>query len=156
MYRVLDIILQSPLLLALCILSFGMMVLTVGLAVSIYRPVKLEIVANRGKSEVLWAKTITGIFDKITRLFPLNIVKGKVNESLSFLMLNESDMKLLGSMFTLAICIIGFTLAALLFKLGQIWYSRALIVIMSFILPYYLLTLFLDLYRQRALPLLYN
>lgn len=103
----------------------------------------------------LYLLSITRILDRATSLFPLSWIKKDIISSLSITLLDENVMLLLSSFITLMIFLVSMLLAFLLHGVGQLWYVKILLAGVSVILPYYVATLFLDMYRYhigRAIP----
>lgn len=102
-----------------------------------------------------YLKITTRILDSITSFFPLRWIKGDIKSSLSITLLEENTIMLISSVLTLVISLISVLLVFLLQGIGQLWYVKTLLIGMSIILPYYIATLFLDMYRyhiSRTIP----
>lgn len=103
----------------------------------------------------LYLAATTRILDRITSFFPLRWMKEDIKSSLSITLLEDNAIVLISSLITLVISLISVLLAFSLQGIGQLWYVKILLTGMSIILPYYVATLFLDMYRyhiSRAIP----
>lgn len=97
----------------------------------------------------------TRVLDRITSLFPLRLIRKDFKSSLSITLIEDNTIELISSLITLVIFFISILLVFLLLGVGQLWYARILLAGMGLVLPYYLATLFLDLYRYhigRSIP----
>jgi len=82
-------------------------------------------------------------------------MKEDIKSSLSITLLEDNTIVLISSLITLVISLISALLVFLLQGIGQLWYVKILLTGMSIILPYYVATLFLDMYWyhiSRAIP----
>jgi len=130
----------------------GLVIMLIGLALnSSHRPaLKLNY-----EKITLYLASITRIMDKVTSFFPLRWMKKDIVSSLSITLIEENVILLVSSFITLIISLVSMLLAFLLHRVGQLWYVKILLTGMSIILPYYIATLFLDMYRyyiSKAIP----
>ncbi len=130
----------------------GLVSILIGLVLnSFHRP---AFKVNREKV-TLYLTSIARIMDRVTSFFPLSWIKKDIISSLSITLFEENVILLLSSFITLMIFLVSLLLAFLLHGVGQLWYVKILLTGMSIILPYYVATLFLDMYRYyigRAIP----
>lgn len=109
----------------------------------------------RQEKAALYLKATTSILDRITSFYPLRWMKEDIKSSLSITLLEGNTIMLISSVITLFISIVSVLLVFLLWGIGQLWYVKILLTGMSIILPYYVATLFLDMYRyhiSRTVP----
>lgn len=97
----------------------------------------------------------TRALDRMTSSFPLGQMKKDFKSSLSITLIEDNMIELISSLITLVIFCSSIILAFLLLEVGQLWYAKILLAGMGLVLPYYLATLFLDIYRYhigRSIP----
>lgn len=115
----------------------------------------LPLYKQRKEKAAHYLKEAGSVLDSITSFFPLRWMREDIKSSLSITLLEENAIALISCVITLAISIISVLLVFLLRGIGQLWYVKVLITGMSIVLPYYVATLFLDMYRyhiSRTVP----
>lgn len=123
----------------------GLVSILIGLVLnSFHRP---AFRLNREKI-ALYLATIARIMDKVTSFFPLRRMKKDIISSLSITLFEDDVILLISGFITLTISLVSVLLAFLLHGVGQLWYVKILLTGMSMILPYYVATLFLDMFTQ--------
>lgn len=130
----------------------GFIIIFIGLVINTYRLPNFKL--DREKMAVYTTK-FTRFIDRITSFFPLSWMKKEIKSSLSITLLEDSVIKLISSLVVLGITAISILMIMLLKGVGQLWYSKILLAGMGIILPYYIATLFLDMYRYyigRTIP----
>lgn len=130
----------------------GLLSILAGLAINL---IHIPIFKSWKGKAALYLTATTRILDRITSFFPLRWMKEDIKSSISITLLEKNTIMLISSLITLAISLISVLLVFLLQGIGQLWYVKILLTGMSIILPYYVATLFLDMYRyhiSRAIP----
>lgn len=89
------------------------------------------------------------LISRITSFQPFKFIKQKLLHNATVIIFDDRMAKNIAGILALLVPLFSITLSVILFKAGQLWYSRILLTIMGFILPYYLTTLLLDLYKYR-------
>jgi len=122
----------------------GLIIILVGLISD--SPKFPESKVGEGKAALYLTKVIHQL-DKITTFFPLRWIKKDIKSSLTITLFEENTIGLISNIITLGIFLVSILLVLLLHKVGQLWYAKILLAGMGLILPYYLATLFFDIYR---------
>lgn len=89
------------------------------------------------------------LLNSISSIQPFAFIRNKIQQNTTVMIFDEKTASRLASTLALLVPLTSLTFAFILFKAGQLWYSRIMLAAMGFILPYYLTTLLLDLYRYR-------
>ena len=124
----------------------GLAVLLTGILFTPFPPSSFRI-KKRGMKKHL--KQLEKPLNTVVSFFPLKQLKERIGKGLEVALLEESTRNTVSSVLTVVLVIISLLLAALLFTLGQLWYSKVMLLSMGLILPFYSATLLLDLYRYR-------
>lgn len=118
----------------------GLIVTCSGILLSAYKRQALKGPRDKGK---LFNKKNLVFVDRMTSIIPLRFIKSIIRTNLSFILLEEFSLNLI----TIVLSGLSIILVALLKDVGQLWYVKILLIAMSLILPYYVTTLLLDLYK---------
>ena len=134
------------------IILAGLALILAGLTVNSFKPPAFKLSQEK---VTLYLTAIARIMDRVTSVFPLRWMKEEIKSSLFITLLEENTILLISSLVTLGISLLSVLLIFLLWGIGQLWYVKILLTGMSIILPYYVATLFLDMYQYhigRAIP----
>lgn len=124
----------------------GLIVILAGILFTPFSPSKSKVkTANTKKYLQYLGKTL----NKATSFSPLKQIRDRINDSLKIALLEEKNSSYIASALAIALVTIGLLLAAILFSMGQLWYSKIMLSVMGLVLPLYAATLLLDLYRHR-------
>ena len=85
----------------------------------------------------------------VVSIFPLKQIKERIGKGLEVSLLEERTRYNISSALTVVLLSVGLTIAGFLFSMGQLWYSKIMLSGMGLILPFYMATLIMDLYRYR-------
>jgi hypothetical protein len=85
----------------------------------------------------------------MTSVQPLKYIKMKMLQNATILIFEDRMAANIAGVLALLVPLLSIALSAVLYTSGQLWYSKILLTVMGFILPYYLTTLLLDLYKYR-------
>lgn len=130
----------------------GLTFILAGLVINWPFPTKAE---PKPQRKFFYLAKVTRAIGRTTSFFPLKLMKKDIKSSLSITLAEDSVIDMVSGTGALAIFLVSILLAVLLTGVGQLWYSKILLAGMGLILPYYLATLFLDLYRYhigRSIP----
>ena len=122
----------------------GLSFMLYGLLLSIY---KKQALGWHPKASRHFNKKYLAALDIVASLFPLNILKTYIKSDLSLNLLDGFRLNLISNIMVLVIAVVSLLLVFLLKDVGQLWYVKILYCLMSLVLPYYVSTLLLDLYK---------
>ena len=122
----------------------GLIVTFSGVLISVYNRQALKGLHDKGK---LFDKKKLVFVDRITSVIPLKFIKESIRSNLSFSLLEDFNLNLISGIITITISGLSILLVILLKDVGQLWYVKILLILMGLILPYYVTTLLLDLYK---------
>ena len=95
----------------------------------------------------LFDKNSLKALDKVTSVFPLNIIKNNIRANLSLNILEDFSLRIISNIIVLLLAGSSILLVFLLKDVGQLWYVKILLFVMSLVLPYYVTSLLFDLYK---------
>lgn len=128
------------------IMLTGLAVVLTGILFTPFPPLPFRIKKRDLKKQL-------GLLEKplnaVVSFFPLKQLKERIGKGLEVALLEDSTCNTVSSALAVVLVIISLSLAALLFTLGQLWYSKVMLSGMGLVLPFYTATLLLDLYRYR-------
>lgn len=105
------------------------------------------------RSYSLNSSFIKGLFGTVLSLFSglplLRRVKQQFKVSLKFTFSKDAVLNVISDIMIFVIAVISVLLVVFLNRIGQLWYVKVMIIVMSVILPYYLMALLLDLYKYK-------
>ena len=105
------------------------------------------------RSYSLNSSFIKGLFGTVLSLFSglplLRRVKQQFKVSLEFTFSKDAVLNVISDIMIFVIAVISVLLVVFLNRIGQLWYVKVMIIVMSVILPYYLMALLLDLYKYK-------
>lgn len=130
----------------------GLLLLLAGIRVNILFKPKLHSIRLLRIPEIL-----EKLLDKISSIQPFGLIRHKIQRNTTVMIFDEKTAGKLASILALLVPVTSLVFAIILFSVGQLWYSRFMLAAMGFVLPYYLTTLLLDLYRYkmtRQIPVL--
>lgn len=130
----------------------GLSVILIGLVVNSSYPSAAK---PERKTVPFYLAKAARVIDRITSFFPLKQMKKDIKSSLSITLVEDDTINLISGLISLVIFITSILLVVLLMGVGQLWYAKILLAGMGLVLPYYMATLFLDLYRYqigRSIP----
>jgi Flp pilus assembly protein TadB len=126
-------------------LIVGMLLILVGV---VYRlsasPFKIK---KRGLKKYL--ERLYKPLELLTSPAPLKYMKKTVSGSIELILPDETPRQSISSLAALFLTISGVALSVFLSRMGSLWYSKLALLVMGLILPFYLATLLLDIYRAR-------
>lgn len=142
-------------LLPVILLVMGVLLLVMGISTSSYAKKAIYLRSSGNMRERRKRSRIVSSVDSITSLPPLGYLKRKIERSLSLGVVDEERLKLMANTALLLLFLMSMLNLLLLRNIGQLWYVKLLLVLVSVFLPCYVLTLVFDLYRQhisRSIP----
>lgn len=122
----------------------GLIMTFSGVLISVYNRQALKGLHDKGK---LFDKKKLVFVDRIASMIPLRFMRDSIRSNLSFSLLEEFNLNLISAIITITISWLTILLVILLKNIGQLWYVKILLIIISLVLPYYITTLLLDLYK---------
>ena len=126
----------------------GVIFLYIGLMLSAY-----EKSTNRLNSTSINMKHAKGVFSLLlsgfSKLPILRNIKRQFKSNLEFSFSKDSVIDIVSGVLIFVLAGFSILLILLLNKIGQLWYVKVMIMVMSVILPYYVITLTLDLYKYK-------
>lgn len=125
----------------------GIIGIVVGISISTFDVGRVNTqVKARVKSNTEKTSKVLGI---ITNLPGLKQVKSGIKKALSFNLLEEYQLNIRANILTLSLLVISAIALTLLWQVGQLWYVKVLIVAVAVYFPYYLITLILDMMKNK-------
>lgn len=89
------------------------------------------------------------LIDGLTSAQPLKFIKLRMLQNATIFTFEDRTAADIAGILAIFVPLISIALAVTLYRTGQLWYSRLLLTVMGVILPYYLTTLLLDLYKYK-------
>jgi Flp pilus assembly protein TadB len=135
------------------LLLLGLILAIAGFSISSYRSNVLY--AQIKSRKKISTEKVIRVMEVITELPIIRSVKKRIKESLEINMLEEYQLNLRANIFSLAVILISAFTLTILWGVGQLWYVKILLLIMSGFFPFYILTLALDVIRnniQKQIP----
>lgn len=125
----------------------GLVFILAGLRINaVFKPTLFRIKPNGMKKVLDDAEKLISAMSSVQ---PLKYIKSKLLQNATILIFEDRTAANIAGILALLIPLLSIALSVALYTSGQLWYSRVLLTIMGFILPYYLTTLLLDLYKYR-------
>ena len=122
----------------------GLIVTFTGILLSAYNRQALKGLHDKSKP---FDKKKLLFIDRMTSIIPLRFIKDSIRSNLSFILLEDFNINLASGIITIVLSGLSILLVVLLKDVGQLWYVKILLIAMSLVLPYYITTLLLDLYK---------
>jgi hypothetical protein len=133
-------------LLSIVILALGAIAVICGSSIKVY---KVQTFSTVNRKTAFKHSKVTAALDSITSCFPLSAIKSYLKASLSFCLLDDITLNLAASAIILLLFCLSISIALLLHPVGQLWYTKILLLGMSLLLPFYTTILLIDLYKYR-------
>lgn len=125
----------------------GLVFILAGVRINaIFKPLRI-ISKPQGLKKTL--EKVEKLISAITSVQPLKFIKLKMLQNATILIFEDRAAAIIAGVLALLVPILSIILSVALYTSGQLWYSKILLTVMGFILPYYLTTLLLDLYKYR-------
>ncbi len=130
----------------LSMVLIGTLLILLGMYISIYQKVILK---NRKRLALINRIKYLKYIELITNRFPLKLLSYKLNEAISYFMLEEIIQKSIVAIFTLLLPIAGIILYLVLNISLKLWYTKIITLCLCTMLPYYIFTLVVDYMKYR-------
>ncbi len=126
---------------------FGIIGIVIGISISTFDVGRINTqVKARIKSNTEKASKVLGI---ITNIPGIKQIKRSIKKALSFNILEDYQLTIRADILTLSLIALSAIALTLLWKVGQLWYVKLLIIAISLFFPYYILTLILDMMKNK-------
>ena len=100
---------------------------------------------------------LSRIFGKVTNLPMISTIKNSIKKAISYSVMEDYQLNIRADIMTIIIIIVSVLMLVFLWGIGQLWYTKVLIVALSLFFPYYVLTFVLDIIKwsiQKQIPVL--
>ena len=100
---------------------------------------------------------LSRIFGKFTNLPIISTIKNSIKKAISYSIMEDYQLNIRADIMTIILIIVSVLMLVFLWGIGQLWYTKVLIVALSLFFPYYVLTFVLDIIKwsiQKQIPVL--
>lgn len=125
----------------LSMVLIGALLILLGIYISIYQKV---ISKNRKRLTLLNRIKYLEYIELITNRFPLKLLSNKLNDTISYFMLDDIVQKCIVAIITLLLPAVGILLYLVLSISLNLWYTKIITLCLCVMLPYYIFTLVVD------------
>ncbi len=132
----------------------GLIVLFAGINMTSYKGflnTQLKVTKKRNTEK------LSRIFGKVTNLPIISTIKNSIKKAISYSIMEDYQLNIRADIMTIILIIVSVLMLVFLWGIGQLWYTKVLIVALSLFFPYYVLTFVLDIIKwsiQKQIPVL--
>ncbi len=138
-YKLQSSILNNKIYLTLILL--GILLILIGMYISIY---KKPFLINRKKLALIKGIKYLKFIELITNRFPLKVLSGKLNSSITYFMLDNIVQRSVVAVLTIMLPMVGILLYCAINSGLQLWYAKFITLSLCIMLPYYIFSLAVD------------
>ncbi len=128
-------------------LAMGAIFLLCGLLWEVYEKSGNRL--NKSNTQICGRGRLAYIFSFTMKLPVIRRIKKHYKTNLEFAFSKDSILNTISDVMIIIMAGFSITLILLLNRIGQLWYVKVMIIVMSIVLPYYLLSLVIDLHKYR-------